>query len=752
MSTALIIVLLSSLWLGAAMSRPANEVFPGARWESKTPQDVGMSQEALEAFSRYVGGRGCVVRHGYMVYTWGDAAQRGDVASAVKPWYAHFLFKALEEGKIASIDEPVAAYEPRLMTLNPALGYKDRQMTWRHLATQTACYGVAEKPGTAFDYNDWQMALFFDTLFLKVYGATLATVDEEVLHSMLTDRLECQDEPTFLAFGDDERAGRLAISPRDFARFGLLYLHEGRWRDEQLLSRAYAKLAVTDPLPNSIPRTAGQEAEMIPGQRSIGSRAIPDNQSDHLGSYSWLWWTNGVDRQGKRHWPDAPLDTFGAVGHWGIRALYVIPGLDLIVSWNNTQVRGPQMENEALRLLTEAVVDADPMQGQIVVDGRHRQWLKRKGGGPVFICGPGDPEGFLYRGKLNPDGTRDGDQMALIRKLNALGGNCIYLMAVRSHGGDGDSTQNPFVDHDPAKGLNQKVLDQWETWFTVMDRNNIVIFFFFYDDNACIWDTGDQVGEQEAGFIRALVDRFEHHRNLIWCVAEEYSERFSPQRVRNIAGIIRSADDYNHVIAVHKHSGLRFDEFANDPNIDQFAIQYNVGSAQQLHEGMVQAWRIARGRYNLNMSEAADFGTGAVLRQKLWACAMGGAYVMVLGMNIADTPKSDLEDCGRLVRFMEATNFNEMAPHDELALGDTQYVLARPGHSYILYTAQADGKVGVRGMKAGVYELRWFDCATGRSVIQPQVKVAGGNVLWTKPAGVGNELALYVRRCEPAAE
>ena len=69
--------------------------------------------------------------------------------------------------------------------------------------------------------------------------------------------------------------------------------------------------------------------------------------------------------------------------------------------------------------------------------------------------------------------------MSLITKLKGTGANSIYLMAVRSHGGDGNSTENPFVNNDPAKGINMAVLDQWETWFTEMDRNGIVIYFFF---------------------------------------------------------------------------------------------------------------------------------------------------------------------------------------------------------------------------------------------------------------------------------
>ena len=61
---------------------------------------------------------------------------------------------------------------------------------------------------------------------------------------------------------------------------------------------------------------------------------------------------------------------------------------------------------------------------------------------PRFFCGPGDPEDFLYRGALLPDGTRDGDQDAIIRKLLENGGNTLYIQAVRSHGGDGAPSQN----------------------------------------------------------------------------------------------------------------------------------------------------------------------------------------------------------------------------------------------------------------------------------------------------------------------
>jgi len=332
--------------------------FPGEKWETRSPENVGLSVAKLDALRDFAGGRGCVVRHGYMVYTWGDPSERKDVASACKPWFSHFLFKALEDGKIPSLDEKATRWEPRLNDINKDLGYKDRNVTWRHFANQISCYGITEAPGTAFDYNDWQMALFFDTLFLKVYGATYEAVDEKVLHPLLTDILQCEDNPTFMAFGLKGRGGRLGISPRDFCRFGLLYLHKGNWNGARVLGEKLATMAVTSPLPNSIPRASGGAVEMIPGQRSLGSMKIPDNQCDHLGSYSWLWWTNGIDRDGKRHWPDVPTNAYGAFGHGGIRAMVVIPSLDLIISWNDAGIDSREKENEALRFLVQSVTDA----------------------------------------------------------------------------------------------------------------------------------------------------------------------------------------------------------------------------------------------------------------------------------------------------------------------------------------------------------------------------------------------------------
>jgi hypothetical protein len=127
---------------------------------------------------------------------------------------------------------------------------------------------------------------------------------------------------------------------------------------------------------------------------------------------------------------------------------------------------------------------------------------------------------------------------------------------------------------------------------------------------------------------------------------------------------------------------------------------------------------------------------------------MGGAYVMGLGWDIASTPITTLEDCGRLVTFMESTNFNEMAPHDELKFGGTEYMLALPGDSYIAYASSLSGDIGLQNMTPGLYDLTWYDVTNGNTVVQTNIDVEAGNVTWSKPVDIGNEMAVYIRRLD----
>jgi hypothetical protein len=407
---------------------------------------------------------------------------------------------------------------------------------------------------------------------------------------------------------------------------------------------------------------------------------------------------------------------------------------------------------------------ATPVAGQIIADPKNPAWLiynrDRDHDGradPLFLAGPGDPEDFLYRGKRNADGTRDGDQLRIIDRLRASGANSIYMQAIRSHGGDGEADHNPFMTASPDAGIDADILAQWDSWLTAMDNNGIVAYFFFYDDAIDVsknlgWplDATGNLHPAEKNYIETIVDKLKHHKHLIWNVMEEVQEMGSDyvSHAKKIAQTIREADEYHHAIAIHKLSGDEFDEFAEDDNIDQFAMQTDARGAVKIHDAVASAWQKAAGRYNINLAEAADHvaKTGAELRQINWAIAMAGAYVMVLGMDVANTPLTDLADLGALRRFMESTDFNTMTPDDSLAYAGTRYVLANPGHSYIAYSNRPATNIGIRQLAAGHYDLRWFDPASGQYFRQDKVELAAGDHSWPRPIGFGAETALYLTR------
>ncbi|HEY0456068.1 MAG TPA: serine hydrolase [Verrucomicrobiae bacterium] len=327
-------------------------VFPEKHWTVIDPNRAGLVTDKLELFQKFVGGRGCIIRHGNLVFTWGDQTKSSDVASAFKPLLTTLLFIAIHEDKIPSLDSKVSDFEPRLKELG-----KDAVITWRHLANQISGYGLTEHPGRAYSYNDFALALYYDILIGKVFAST----GDEVLRTRLAEPLGFEDRNTFNAFGLRDRPGRLSLSVRDFARFGLLYLQRGKWRDKQLLPPQLIDLALSNPLPPQFPLTTGHEAAMLPNQRSIGgSRNIT---AVGPGYYSFNWWLNKSNALGQKLFVDAPTDTYLASGHGGQSALWIFPAWDMIVSWNDSPIddhdKSPGNRdskcNMAIRLLKAAL-------------------------------------------------------------------------------------------------------------------------------------------------------------------------------------------------------------------------------------------------------------------------------------------------------------------------------------------------------------------------------------------------------------
>jgi hypothetical protein len=66
--------------------------------------------------------------------------------------------------------------------------------------------------------------------------------------------------------------------------------------------------------------------------------------------------------------------------------MVVLPGLDLIISWNDTKIEGREMENHAMKLLVGSVTSTASLSGRIIVDPEHSNGLSATNGKSYIMC------------------------------------------------------------------------------------------------------------------------------------------------------------------------------------------------------------------------------------------------------------------------------------------------------------------------------------------------------------------------------
>lgn len=153
---------------------------------------------------------------------------------------------------------------------------------------------LIRKPGTNWDYEN------YDTL-LAVYAMKLALGSDDAYlqfpRSALLDRIGMRN--TLVStdrFGDFVFSSQVYTNARDLARFGLLYLHNGLWNGERLLSQNWIDFVRT-PAP---------------------ATAMRGNE------YGGQWWLVPDDRM------DVPRDAYSTAGNRG-QFVIVVPSHDLVI-------------------------------------------------------------------------------------------------------------------------------------------------------------------------------------------------------------------------------------------------------------------------------------------------------------------------------------------------------------------------------------------------------------------------------------
>jgi len=419
--------------------------------------------------------------------------------------------------------------------------------------------------------------------------------------------------------------------------------------------------------------------------------------------------------------------------------------------------------------------DPDALPGQVIVAGSNPGYLKYNGGGPVFLCGPDNPEDFLFRGTLNADGTRSGGgQTEAINRMAKAGVNAFHCQMTRmrrcNYKDEGDDTHTPFVDHDPSKGLDEDVLKQWDGWLEKLEEKGIVVHLEFYNDATDVemmgWklDSAGNLPPDEKGWIEGIVKRFKHHKNILWGI-EESCNKLPASRTphfKKIGELIAQTDNYNHPIVQSfvvpndpegdfPADGVTSDEYIGDAHIRVVTWLHVVPHGddfEEQHQEYLRFYKRDASNFVVMKNETYHHPRrGHKSRKYMWSCAMTGMHCLEAYHHAGDAShENTLRDDGRINSFMEQTDFHRMKPRDDLAAGSTKWVLANPGNSYIAYTYNYTGPMGVKRMTAGAYDLKWFDTVDGDMVTQTGVSVSSGEATWTKPSSMGSEVALYIKR------
>ena len=275
--------------------------------ETKNPRDMAQSHYQTfgkEPFGYGIGPfkergdvTGLVIRNGYIVAAWGDPDCVDMTHSVTKSFLSTVIGLAVDRGMIASVHDRVWKYVPpiqpyypiltldksdqlfNLQWLTPFETKHNRKITWDHLLRQVSdwegtLWGKPEwadrpslkpeewqtrprvEPGSVYEYNDVRvnaLALAGLSVWRKPLPVVLKDNIMDPIGASNTWRWYGYENSYVVIDGQIMQSvsggghwgGGMIINAMDMARFGYLTLHKGKWKDKQLISEAWVKMALT---------------------------------------------------------------------------------------------------------------------------------------------------------------------------------------------------------------------------------------------------------------------------------------------------------------------------------------------------------------------------------------------------------------------------------------------------------------------------------------------------------------------------
>jgi CubicO group peptidase (beta-lactamase class C family) len=304
---------------------------PAFTWKRSTPEKQGVDSELLLKALRRIRDENLdirslvLVRNDHVILELYvhpyDRDTVHNVKSVSKSIISALVGIALREKILESLDQTVREFYPQYIT--DGMDERKKQITLRHLITMTAGLDLDEngpKMAKVFASDDWIRTAFeapmsddpgarfvystplthtMSGILTDTSGMSLLELADEHLFGPLgIDRLQWEQGPKGYYFGGAE----LFLRPIDMAKFGLLYLNDGKWQGEQIVPEAWV-----------VESTRNQ---------------IPDGERNRYGYWWWLGEEGGE------------VTAIKAMG-WGGQGVTVLPGLDMVAAGTAGDPRAP---------------------------------------------------------------------------------------------------------------------------------------------------------------------------------------------------------------------------------------------------------------------------------------------------------------------------------------------------------------------------------------------------------------------------
>jgi CubicO group peptidase (beta-lactamase class C family) len=238
-----------------------------------------------------------------------------DIHSCTKSITSSIIGMLLDHGNIDSVEQPISIFlheiketynsQKRKILLKHALNmttgieWVDTKYIWDLAVSENPLFFVLDKsmssaPGKAFNYNSG-----VSHLLSIIITRTTGISAEEYARVNLFDQIGIRRVMWSKDKMGNSRGGRgILMRPRDMARFGFLFLNNGVWDENQLISREWITKSTAD-------QTGGFA-----------------NANGYSGHYGYQWWIDSAGTENTK--------IIYASGYGG-QYIFIAPALDLVV-------------------------------------------------------------------------------------------------------------------------------------------------------------------------------------------------------------------------------------------------------------------------------------------------------------------------------------------------------------------------------------------------------------------------------------